>query len=981
VANLLDCIGKYSEAILLGEFGALLHMFGKASSDFLTANSSEGGAKDTHQHIKHLPSLTPKLQNSGLRDRFTFTVDGAPATLTGNFTDFITKYKGGAPDSHLIKLFNTCHRMTSADEKGVVRQKQSIDSMRITTPFGRVVRTISPSEVDKMREKMDVELAAALDKYLQGASIGEFRYRAIAILKPALSEILGETREPANDVTLWAQSYGVASLYKSCLATLALGKDPCPKKNSDWEYDNVRWRLLGIAWNGLGFVERGRRAADILRRQEILDELRETLRNLVEVECPLGNLFYQDLNGAFFTFPGIEDEPACHLVKELASRIVEKARKLSDNELWPFFTLSKPRRTLTAIAGEINERDRLAASPCIAPILSIETGKSRNELLVEKGPSLSAPGSREDICPLCRFRSKAEEAETCEICKSRRRGRQNAWMKDPQGETIWIDEIADVHGRLALLTLRFDLTRWLSGEWLTTIFSQTFEQWLNSAQMKALLANPQQSTKVRKLAAPTADATTALKYLKDCVSSTSDPAFKASLLQTFFEPQEILINQSTLGSHLENLRGRIDNDISYQLSAEDLARLIFTQNPSPGRLTRIWEATQDFLDCVRSFIGEEVFKSHPERLDFRTKELVPGAERGETYRIEVPGLNGGLVAVLCVDDAHFLTIDCLERFTFLSDNQRLHGIIAVEAALHDQGIKSWYREASDKQIASQTPVAQVAVAGSYLPFTILAESPVFYQVLLPANSVANVLRSILALEEEHFGQVRGKLPLHVGLIVANRRFPLYALIEAGQQILNHDAFSDGWLQNPWWTSGEASAFHGYYSMQKPGACGFSIEHLSPIETGGQFWMTPGFFDFDFLGATTDRHRLRYEVGAHPTRTAIKHGWLCPRPMPLQRLKQLMDVWRLLSSLSATQRHQIEAAFGAKLEQWRGLGEEARRAFHTFAKAVLQDAFGKAWSDTLGQEQREQLLSAADDGLLMEAIQLFQHVLKGDAGNE
>ena len=392
--DLLDFIGKYREAILLGEFGALLHMFGKASSDFLKANSAEGGAKDTHQELKTLPSLASKLQNSVLRDRFAFLVDGAPAKLKGDFTDFVTKYKGDAPDSHLLKIFNTCHRMTSADEKGVVRYKQSIHSMRITTPFGRVVRTVSASEIDNLRENMDRELAEALDNYVRGTAIEEFRERAVNILEPGLSAALGETREPANDVTLWAQSYGVASLYKSCLATLALGKDPCPRKNGAWDYDDVRWRLLGIGWNGLGFVERGRRAADISRRQEILVGLRDTLRTLMEVGYPLGDLFYQDLNGAFFTFPGIQDEPACDLVKELAPQVVAKVRETSDDELWPFFTLSKPRRTLTAISREIMERDRLASSPCIAAILSVESAESRRESLVAKGPRLAPPRFR-----------------------------------------------------------------------------------------------------------------------------------------------------------------------------------------------------------------------------------------------------------------------------------------------------------------------------------------------------------------------------------------------------------------------------------------------------------------------------------------------------------------------------------------------------------------------------------------------------------
>ena len=153
------------------------------------------------------------------------------------------------------------------------------------------------------------------------------------------------------------------------------------------------------------------------------------------------------------------------------------------------------------------------------------------------------------ISALCAsFRSKAVTAETCKTCASRRRGRQDAWIKNVQGETIWIDEIADANGRVALFTLRFDLSRWLSGEWLTTVFSQTYEQWLNSSEMKSLLNNPQQRTKVGKLATPTADAITALKYLEACVSSTSDPAFRASLLQTFFEPQKSKLTKTRYGN-------------------------------------------------------------------------------------------------------------------------------------------------------------------------------------------------------------------------------------------------------------------------------------------------------------------------------------------------------------------------------------------------------------------------------------------------
>ncbi len=96
----------------------------------------------------------------------------------------------------------------------------------------------------------------------------------------------------------------------------------------------------------------------------------------------------------------------------------------------------------------------------------------------------------------------------------------------------------------------------------------------------------------------------------------------------------------------------------------------------------------------------------------------------------------------------------------------------------------------------------------------------------------------------------------------------------------------------------------------------------------------------------------------------------------------MSIWKLLSeNLTATQIHQIEAALGTKLEQWHRQGQEVHLVFAKFAKTVLQDAFGQAWSETLSCDQRGELLSAASDGLFMDAVELFQHVLKGDTDNE
>jgi hypothetical protein len=95
----------------------------------------------------------------------------------------------------------------------------------------------------------------------------------------------------------------------------------------------------------------------------------------------------------------------------------------------------------------------------------------------------------------------------------------------------------------------------------------------------------------------------------------------------------------------------------------------------------------------------------------------------------------------------------------------------------------------------------------------------------------------------------------------------------------------------------------------------------------------------------------------------------------------VDLWRLLSKLSKSRRHQIESLLATKLEYWRGLDQQARPTYKAFAKAVMQDAFSSRWSEFLQREDRDQLLSAADNGLLMEAFQLFEHVLREPTDNE
>lgn len=186
----------------------------------------------------------------------------------------------------------------------------------------------------------------------------------------------------------------------------------------------------------------------------------------------------------------------------------------------------------------------------------------------------------------------------------------------------------------------------------------------------------------------------------------------------------------------------------------------------------------------------------------------------------------------------------------------------------------------------------------------------------------------------------------------------------------------GSLQTPWFDATNSSYFYKLYPTSAPGPGSHEFSNLAPVETGRQYWLTPGHFDFDYLGGTVDTQRLRYSDTAR--REAVNYGWLNPRPVPLFRLKDVLKIHGLLARIGTTQRHELGSALATRLEQWHTAGNSAGPVYARFAEALLQDAFGvKGWKDLTSEEQ-DLLQQSAEDGLLLETIEFFDHVVKGEA---
>lgn len=246
--KMLKKINEEQSQILAGEIGVLLHDIGKCHPDFIRKNSLEGGKGFDHgaidRFIKH--ELVNLLQDR----KFNFKIKEKPSDIYS----IITEHHNNSCSNDLIKLVQSCDRLDSADDKGVVRKKQSINNTIISTSFGYPKEMVDLNCLKSRLNELEERLIGILKDYIAGrTSLIEFRKLITKTnnLKVTFSHALGETRIPANDVTLWDHSYSTASLFKSVLCSMVLGENPRPQK--------LKWRIFGVCWDGVGFIEKGRK--------------------------------------------------------------------------------------------------------------------------------------------------------------------------------------------------------------------------------------------------------------------------------------------------------------------------------------------------------------------------------------------------------------------------------------------------------------------------------------------------------------------------------------------------------------------------------------------------------------------------------------------------------------------------------------------------------------------------------------------------
>ncbi|MCI0721685.1 MAG: CRISPR-associated protein Csx11 [Acidobacteria bacterium] len=495
----LDVLRQHHDALLLAELGALLHDVGKFCNLHVETHSEGGSRKWSNDHAYKavvdnpgdvirvskaaakipkpdalnnvLNASSPKASDF-LAQEFKAALEQSLVTLFGQTYTLAELTMLGTPgfathqsraqllegkDGWLPAVLGVCHNEAHHDKQEPAKGEgaQSWPTVRVSTAFGFEPVAVP---VENSQGSLDNRVArlptpgGAWDK---------------KSLLDELSYGLGETRRPINEITLADWAVTVAALYKSTLATCVLeGQQRGIRGWASWKEKliahDIRWRLLRVNFDVLGLFAKAIKIADLLAYQNAVQQVCQSLKQLVEQEYPLGNEVYRDTTGIYFTFPDHG------LLAELAEEVRRRVEDI-EPELAPRIAVRiAPGSTATDQLKNLLHYQRGEAKRALVHAVDDENYTPRWERLwnsVQQGS---------EVCPVCRLRPMGDGEEACKHCFERRQSRINSW-KDEPFKSIWLDEIADHNNRLALLVGKFDLDDWLSGDLVHTMLVKAVE--------------------------------------------------------------------------------------------------------------------------------------------------------------------------------------------------------------------------------------------------------------------------------------------------------------------------------------------------------------------------------------------------------------------------------------------------------------------------------------------------------------------------
>ena len=475
----LENLKNNKDEILKAEIGALLFNLGK-----------------THIGISNWKQYFPYIDSkfSSYKDYFTkkfgnktpFEIDLEKTDCLDNLNDFFkTKAKlfdngGNIRDIKIEEImkgnqsskkigkqtfFRGCENINSGVDKG--SPKEQLDSLWSSNAFGSHKRKLELTDFDGSRICFLEKLCYFLENnsYSKKQEWGNIKNWIFKEIKKKYSRLLSDSRFPVNDVTLWDQAYMSASMFKAALSAMFL--DNSKVSNYLNTPQSIKWSILGIQYDKLSLAEKGLKAASIKWYRDTSTKVDNKIKKLIEIDYALGNEVYRDETGIYFIVPeniiGDKNADFYELHKDL-EELKKDIQKIFldkfEGEVFPAIFLTEPSRGLMNLGHLIK--------------------KAKENFLKAKIPSNFDKELKDDeepngICNICKMRlAKKGNKENliCDVCKERQTERIKNWIDNLDKETIWLDELQDKNGRIALITLKFELGEWLNGNLVNSLLIQ-----------------------------------------------------------------------------------------------------------------------------------------------------------------------------------------------------------------------------------------------------------------------------------------------------------------------------------------------------------------------------------------------------------------------------------------------------------------------------------------------------------------------------
>ena len=850
----------------------------------------------------------------------------------------------------LIRLLGKSHDIGHIEKELEENENRELATDWLSTSFG-----YENKQPEGFLEKLLKNIKPSLESFLENSNyINKFLYE----LKKLFQTAWGDTRRPINEVTLWDWSSIVAALYKAELARcLITGEQREPRQ--------VAWRLLSVSTDGLSYLLGANSIPDLLARKELLTDGWDRVQKLLEEIYPLGLEVYRDENGSIFVVPDIEnltfafvDDSNNRNLHQLITENFAKGTVKNNSDL--------------RIGGEIipdiyDEESWNGQLPDGLP----PVGKHLKRVVqLSSDPAAIADTWSDniaDICTVCGLRpqgpdKKAANRKVCNICEERRADRAKKWATKELQTTIWIDEVADKNGRIALITGNFHLTRWLSGDLVRSLAVRKPDD--QNGHIADKIAKNPSFARLRRIWGTTR------RFWQEVAPTDEENNIQDSLVGERLKSEDERLE--VCGTLTSNASG----DTLGLYHAYDLVL------PKGVRLTVILECQEKCSqeeNFIRFIVADNLeYIGGENQLGQSVKDVL---RKGESFEIEEASGYGTvrkkLGTITLIKDATPISgSKYIPVIPILAEPRTFMALVPAEKAMEIvKEIKVKYEREMGK-VRNRLPLhLGIVFSGRRTPLRAIMDAG---RQMLKQRAEASVWKVISVNETTE----PKNLAINQNGQFA-RCFKVFLEKDARQITWYVPAMmGDGQTEDHWYpyvfleTDSRPTERNRYFSCLNPwtGRTGWLV-HAGELKSGDTIYFTPSTFDFEFLDTTARRFEIHYdENGRRTTRRT--------RPYYLEDLDRLERLWRYMKKhFSKKQRHQIIRTIESTRQMWFGqdmdgtsLNDDTFKQFVADTLAVAEWRNNIKWS-TIEPEWREELILAGVRGELADLFELHKEVLK------